>query len=276
MCPSPVKPGNTRGYLMPIGGAEEKGKNPRILSRFVDLCGGDAARIVIIPTASRLPDTGAMYADLFMDLGAERALFTDINERSDCDDELLLEEMDNATGIFVTGGNQLRLSGILGGTPVGQRLRRLNAEGIPIAGTSAGAAMMSQHMIAGGASGTSPKEDGVNLAPGIGLTNTAIIDQHFSQRDRLGRLLTALSYNPFLIGIGIDEDTAFLIGADNQCEVVGSGSVTILDASQLSHSSRSSADSGAHISLVDMRLHVLVEGGEYNLDTREVTLRQEE
>ncbi len=276
MCPSPVKPGNTRGYLMPIGGAEEKGKNPRILSRFVDICGGDAARIVIIPTASRLPDTGAMYADLFMDLGAERALFTDINERSDCDDELLLEEMDNATGIFVTGGNQLRLSGILGGTPVGQRLRRLNAEGIPIAGTSAGAAMMSQHMIAGGASGTSPKEDGVNLAPGIGLTNMAIIDQHFSQRDRLGRLLTALSYNPFLIGIGIDEDTAFLIDGDNQCEVIGSGAVTILDASQLTHSSRSSADSGAHISLVDMRLHVLVEGGEYNLDTREVTLRREE
>ncbi len=276
MCPSPVKPGNTRGDLMPIGGAEEKGKNPRILRRFVDICGGDAACIVIIPTASRLPDTGSMYADLFMDLGAERALFTDINERSDCDDELLLEEMDKATGIFVTGGNQLRLSGILGGTPVGQRLRRLNAEGTPIAGTSAGAAMLSQHMIVGGASGTSPKEDGVNLAPGIGLTNTAIIDQHFSQRDRLGRLLTALSYNPFLIGIGIDEDTAFLIDGDNQCEVVGSGAVTILDASRLSHSSRSSADSGAHISLVDMRLHVLVEGGEYNLDSREVTLRREE
>ena len=276
MCPSPVKPDNTRGYLMPIGGAEEKGKNPRILHRFVDICGGEAARIVIIPTASRLPDTGSMYADLFMDLGAERALFTDINERSDCDDELLLEEMDKSTGIFVTGGNQLRLSGILGGTPVGQCLRRLNAEGTPIAGTSAGAAMLSQHMIVGGASGTSPKEDGVNLAPGIGLTNTAIIDQHFSQRDRLGRLLTALSYNPFLIGIGIDEDTAFLIDGANQCEVVGSGAVTILDASQLSHSSRSSADSGAHISLVDMRLHVLVEGGEYNLDSREVTLRREE
>ena len=133
--------------------------------------------------------------------------------------------------------------------------------------------MMSQHMIAGGASGTYPKEDGVNLAPGIGLTNTAIIDQHFSQRDRLGRLLTALSYNPFLIGVGIDEDTAFLIDADNHCEVVGSGAVTILDASQLSHSSRSSANSGAPLSLVDMRLHVLAEGCEYNLDTREVTLR---
>ena len=276
MCPSPVKPGSSRGYLMPVGGAEEKGNNPSILNRFVDICGGDKARIVIIPTASRLPETGAMYADLFLDLGVERALFTDINERSDCDDELLLEEMDNATGIFVTGGNQLRLSGILGGTPVGQRLRRLNAEGIPIAGTSAGAAMMSQHMIAGGASGTSPREDGVNLAPGIGLTNTAIIDQHFSQRNRLGRLLTALSYNPFLIGVGIDEDTAFLIDSDNVGEVIGSGVVTILDASQLSHSSRSSANSGAPLSLIDIRLHVLAQGCKYDMQTREVSLTNNE
>jgi len=272
MCPSPVKPGNSRGYLMPIGGAEEKGNNPRVLSRFLDICGGDDARIVIIPTASQLPDTGAMYADLFLDLGADRALFTAINERSDCDDELLLDEMDNATGIFVTGGNQLRLSGILGGTPVGQKLRRLNAGGIPVAGTSAGAAMMSQHMIAGGASGSSPREDGVNLAPGIGLTNTAIIDQHFSQRDRLGRLLTALSYNPFLIGIGIDEDTAFLIDSDNVGEVIGSGVVTVVDASDLSHSSRSSASSGAPLSLVDLRMHVLAEGCEYDMESREVTL----
>ncbi|MEP5764238.1 MAG: cyanophycinase [Halieaceae bacterium] len=275
MCPSPVKPGASRGYLMPIGGAEEKGNNPRILSRFLEICGGDKARIVIIPTASRLPDTGAMYADLFLDLGAERALFTEINERADCDDDVLLDEMDNATGIFVTGGNQLRLSGILGGTPVGQRLRRLNAEGMPIAGTSAGAAMMSQHMIAGGASGTSPKEDGVNLAPGIGLTNLAVIDQHFSQRDRLGRLMTALSYNPFLIGVGIDEDTSFLINSDNVGEVIGSGVVTIIDASDLSHSSRSSAHSGAPLSLVDMRLHVLAEGCEYDMQSREVTLPQE-
>lgn len=276
MAPSPVEPGDQRGVIMPIGGAEEKGNNPRILSRFLDISGGDKARIVIIPTASMLPDTGSLYADLFLDLGAERALFTNINERSDCDDDMLLEAMDDATGIFVTGGNQLRLSGILGGTPVGQKLRRLNALGIPIAGTSAGAAMMSQHMIAGGASGAYPREDGVNLAPGIGLINTAIIDQHFNQRNRLGRLLTALSYNPFLIGIGIDEDTAFLIDADNRGEVVGSGAVTILDASQLSHSSRSSAREGAAISLMDIRLHVLAEGCEYDLESRTATISEQE
>ncbi|MFT6274360.1 MAG: cyanophycinase [Halioglobus sp.] len=272
MCPSPVHPGNRRGYIMPIGGAEEKGNNPRILSRFLELCGGDKARVMIIPTASKLPETGPMYADLFLDLGAERAVFSEINERADCEDELLLEEMDNATGIFVTGGNQLRLSGILGGTPVGQKLRRCNADGIPIAGTSAGAAMMSQHMIAGGASGSSPREDGVNLAPGIGLINTAIIDQHFSQRDRLGRLLTALSYNPFLIGVGIDEDTAFLIDGDGRGEVLGSGVVTIIDASELTHSSRASAGSGDALSLIDIRMHVLAQGCHYDTQTRQATI----
>jgi cyanophycinase len=116
-------------------------------------------------------------------------------------------------------------------------------------------------MIAGGASGLSPREDGVSLAPGIGLTNLAIIDQHFSQRDRLGRLLTALSYNPFLID------------GDNCCEVIGSGAVTILDGSQLSHSSRAHAEAGEALSLVDMRLHVLAEGCRYNMETREATIR---
>lgn len=273
MAPSPVKPGNRRGYLMPIGGAEDKGNNPRILSRFLEICGGESARILVIPTASRLPETGPMYADLFLDLGAERAVFTEINERADCDDEQLLQEMDNATGIFVTGGNQLRLSGILGGTPVAQRLRRRNAEGVPIGGTSAGAAMMSQHMIAGGSSGLSPREDGVNLAPGIGLINAAIIDQHFSQRDRMGRLLTALSYNPYLIGVGIDEDTAFLIDGDNCGEVVGSGAVTILDASQLSHSSRAQANTGDAITLLDIRLHVLAQDCQYDMQSRKATMR---
>ena len=272
MAPSPVQSGEQRGYIMPIGGAEDKGNNPRILSRFLDICGGEKARIMIIPTASQLPDTGSLYADLFLDLGAERALFTAIEERSDCEDELLLEEMDNATGIFVTGGNQLRLTGILGGTSVGQKLRRRNAEGVPIAGTSAGAAMMSQHMIAGGSSGAYPREDGVNLAPGIGLTNIAIIDQHFNQRNRLGRLLTALSYNPFLTGIGIDEDTAFLIDGNGCGEVLGSGAVTILDASELSHSSRSSAREGAALSLMDIRLHVLAQGCQYDMQSRQATL----
>ena len=114
------------------------------------------------------------------------------------------------------------------------------------------------------------------LTARVGLTNTAIIDQHFSQRDRLGRLLTALSYNPYLIGVGIDEDTAFLIDGDNCGEVVGSGAVTILDASQLSHSSRSSAESGEALSLVDMRLHVLAEGCTYDMETREATIPRRE
>jgi cyanophycinase len=112
----------------------------------------------------------------------------------------------------------------------------------------------------------------VNLAPGIGLINTAIIDQHFSQRDRLGRLLTALSYNPFLIGVGIDEDTAFLIDGDGRGEVLGSGVVTIIDASELTHSSRASAGSGDALSLIDIRMHVLAQGCHYDTQTRQATI----
>ena len=113
-------------------------------------------------------------------------------------------------GVFLTGGNQLRLSTMIGGTEVAKAIRRRNAEGMHVAGTSAGAAFLCEHMIAFGKEGASPRAKIVTLAPGLGLTNRVIIDQHFRQRDRLGRLLTALAYNPFAIGIGLDENTAAL------------------------------------------------------------------
>jgi cyanophycinase len=176
--------------------------------------------------------------------------------------------LDRATGIFMTGGNQLRLSTILGGTLVAQKIRRQNAAGVPVAGTSAGASIMSEHMIAGGPSNASPAEDAVNLAPGMGLTNAVIIDQHFTQRNRLGRLLSASSYNPFLIGLGIDEDTAAFIGPDNVLEVVGSGTVTVVDASALTYSSMWQASSGEPLSLLGLKLDVMGEGCRYDLNNR--------
>jgi cyanophycinase len=155
-------------------------------------------------------------------IGVSRAISLPVSERADADREEYIEQFNGATGIFMTGGNQLRLSTILGGTLMAQKIRRLNAAGVHVAGTSAGAAIMPEHMIAGGSMGLSPQADGVNLAPGLGLTNAVIIDQHFSQRDRLGRLLTAVSYNPFLLGVGIDEDTAIFIAPDRVFEVEGS------------------------------------------------------
>ena len=138
---------------------------------------------------------------------------------------------------FLTGGNQLRLSTTLGGTSVARRLRSTNANGVHIAGTSAGAAFLCEHMIAFGDDGSSPRANAVTLAPGLGLTNYVIIDQHFRQRDRLGRLLTALAYNPFANGLGLDEDTAAFIGPDHRLEVVGTGAITVVDPSHLEFSS---------------------------------------
>jgi cyanophycinase len=240
----------------------------RVLRRFVRLCGGRRARIVIIPTASSLEDTGERYIEVFSKIGVKHAVSLPIAERADAERSEYIEQLDNATGIFITGGNQLRLSTILGGTLVAQKVRRLNAAGVHVAGTSAGAAIMPEHMIAGGSMGLSPQADGVNLAPGLGLTNAVIIDQHFSQRDRLGRLLTAVSYNPFMMGVGIDEDTAIFIAPDQVFEVEGSGTVTIIDPEHLSYSSMDRAKKNESLSLLDLKLHILSKGCHFDIHAR--------
>ena len=244
MCPARVNANLDRGFIIPIGGGEDRVKERQIHRRFVELSGGRDADIVVIPTASELETTGQDYNRIFRDLGAAVVDFLPITRRADCDNPRYLEMLDKASGIFLTGGNQLRLSTILGGTAVAQKIRRRNAAGATVAGTSAGASIMSEHMIAGGDSNSAPAEGAVSLAPGLGLTNAVIIDQHFTQRNRLGRLLTASSFNPFLIGLGIDEDTAAFIGPNNVLEVVGSGTVTVVDAGQITHSSMWNAKAG--------------------------------
>ena len=208
MSPSPTSDGTDRGYIVPIGGAEEKLNNPEILDRFVDICGGKESRIGIIPTASELEDTGRNYEKLFRKLGCKHARVLHFVTREDCQSDEDLGYIEKCDGVFMTGGNQLRLSTTIGGTAIAQALRRRNAEGMHVAGTSAGAAFMPEHMIAGGREGSTPSPDMVTMAPGLGLTNAFIIDQHFRERDRLGRLLTALAYNPFAVGLGLDEDTS--------------------------------------------------------------------
>ena len=268
MCPASLADENTRGYIIPIGGGEDRVKEMQIHRRFVELSGGADARIVVIPTASMLDETGEDYNRIFSGLGAGKVEFLPITHRADCDNPEFSKMLDDATGIFITGGNQLRLSAILGGTLLVTKIRRKNAAGVPVAGTSAGASIMSEHMVAGGQGNNIPAAGSVTLAPGIGLTNAVIIDQHFTQRNRLGRLLTASSFNPFLIGLGIDEDTAAFIDPDNVLEVVGSGTVTVIDASQLTHSSMWDAKPGEALSLIGLRLDVLGEGCRYDLKAR--------
>ncbi|MFM2245182.1 MAG: hypothetical protein RL071_1256 [Pseudomonadota bacterium] len=267
--PSPEQTPGSRGFIIPIGGAEDKISDRLILRRFINLCGGADARVAVIPTASELDSTGDRYREIFGNLGVRHVDVLDIRERADAEKAEHVDALNRATGIFMTGGNQLRLSTILGGTAVAQTMRRVNARGTHVAGTSAGAAFVSEHMIAFGREGATPIAGQATLCAGLGLTNRVIVDQHFRERDRLGRLLTSLAYNPFAIGLGLDEDTAAFIGPDNVIEVAGAGAITIADVSDLAYSGMASVREGRPVQLIGVKLHILSDGGVFRLDSRE-------
>jgi cyanophycinase len=263
-----MRPGRknaTRGFIVPIGGAENRVQDPVILRRFVKVCGGPRAHIAVIPTASSLDDIGDRYESVFSGLGAGRISILPFKSRADCESPKYLEVLDRVDGVFMTGGDQVRLAEMLIDTSAAQRLCGRNMHGMHIAGTSAGASAMSSAMIASGTSGATPRAGMVDLAMGLGLVSRFVIDQHFSQRDRLGRLLTAVASIPFGAGIGLDEDTAAFIGPDDTLEVVGSGSVTIIDGSNLRNSPADLTRHGEPVGLTGVRLHILTEGNLYNL-----------
>jgi cyanophycinase len=226
------------------------------------------ADLVVIPTASRVHETGPRYEQTFRSLGAARVTVMDFDTRRDCREPGRLRRIEEASGIFFTGGNQLRLTTLLGGTPVAKLIRLRNAQGVTVGGTSAGASILCEHMIAGGDEGSAIVAGSVRLAPGLGLTNRFIIDQHFRERDRLGRLLTAVAYNPFAVGLGLDEDTAVFIGPEDMVEVEGSGSVTVVDPAEVSFSSIGTVEDGQPACMLGLRLHMLVAGATFNLKTR--------
>jgi cyanophycinase len=269
--PSRVPDGQRRGWIVPIGGAENKENDRRILERFVRVSAAEQADIVVIPTASRMHETGARYEQVFRELGAARVTVMDFDTRRDCQERGRLRRIEEASGIFFTGGNQLRLTTLLGGTPVAKLIRTRNALGVTVGGTSAGASILSEHMIAGGDEGSSMIAGGVRLAPGLGLTNRFIIDQHFRERDRLGRLLTAIAYNPFAVGIGLDEDTAAFIAPGELVEVEGAGGVTVVDPGEVSFSSIDAAEDGQPVCMLGLKVHVLVAGATFDLNTRVAT-----
>jgi cyanophycinase len=269
--PAKVDPNGTRGFIVPVGGAEDKQSGAVILRRFLEVSGGREANIVVIPTASKQRDTGARYERIFGDLGAKSVRSLDYSSRNHTDREDWLAALGEATGVFLTGGNQLRISTILGGTAVAKCIRGLNARGVAVGGTSAGAAILSEHMIAFGESGSTPRAGLVSLAPGFGLTNRVVIDQHFRQRDRLGRLLAALAYNPFAVGLGLDEDTAGFIDPDDVIHVVGAGAITVVDASSLEHSSMGLVRAGDAICLTGVKLHILTAGCTFDLHSRKAS-----
>lgn len=282
--PSPVSSTGARlvcqGPVMPIGGAEDKDGDgdEDILKRFVELAGGESARVVVIPTASEMPDEmGRKYIDVFGTLGVGSVEVLDIREREDANGTAALDMLDGATGIFITGGAQARLVSLLAGTLSMERIRRRNAEGVVVGGTSAGASILASHMMLGGtglagnSSDAAARKHMVDLAAGFGLLQDIIVDQHFSERGRMGRLLSVYAANPGLLSVGLDEDTAVVIDRDGILEVFGSGMVTIIDGRN-AKSDYFEREVGEVLTVADSHLFVLGPGRRFDLNDRKVIM----
>jgi cyanophycinase len=259
-----------QGTAIVIGGAEDKVRDRVILGRFVALAGGADAKIAVISTASSLgTEAGQRYREVFTELGTSDVRPLHAVTRTQANDESVAAVVRDATGIFLTGGNQLRLSSMVGGTRLADAILTRFREGAVVAGTSAGASAISSHMIAFGASGATPKHRMAQIAAGLGLLPGVIVDQHFQQRNRLGRLLSLIAQNPMLLGLGVDEDTAGVVGPDQVMEVIGRGSITVVDGAA---SDTDAWEIRGHSPLMisNVTLHSLPAG--YRFDLRRRTL----
>lgn len=260
-----------KGDLLVIGGAEDKLGRRTVLRDFVERAGGPEARIAVVPTASTLgPEVTEVYAALFTRLGAAEVYGVRPETRSQASDPELVDELDRATGIFMTGGNQLKLSTVIAGTPFGQAIIEARNRGATVAGTSAGASIQSSHMVAFGPGGSTPKQRMTQVAAGLGLVESCVIDQHFAQRNRYGRLLMIVSQSPQLLGVGVDEDTAAIISQTDESEllrVVGRGSVTLMDGTHMVTNAHE-AKEHRPILASGVMLHVLPAGAEFDLTAR--------
>jgi cyanophycinase len=258
------------GPVMVIGGAEDKLRERVILSRFVELAGGAGARIVVISTASSLGEPATeLYRQVFGRIGARNVTGLGPETREEANNPQTVEAAAGATGIFMTGGNQLRLSSVIGGTRLGEAILEAHRRGVVVAGTSAGASAVATHMMAFGSSGATPKHRMAQVSVGLGLLDGVVVDQHFEQRTRLGRLLAVVAQSPSLIGLGLDEDTAAIIDANDVLEVLGRGSVTIVDGSEVI---TDAFESTGHKPMMvsNVRLHSLPSGYRFDLQAKQV------
>jgi cyanophycinase len=259
------------GPLFLIGGAEDKLRGRTVLTAFVERAGGEDARIAVIPTASSIgPEIVEVYDAVFRKLGAADVFGVRPETREHAADPALVERLEGATGIFMTGGNQLKLSAVLCGTPFGDAILAAHRRGVTVGGTSAGASIQSSHMVAFGTGGATPKQRMTQVAAGLGLLDGCVVDQHFEQRNRYGRLLMIVSQSPHLLGIGVDEDTAAVVTHDTGVPllgVVGRGAVTIFDPARIV-SNAHEAKRNSPLLASGVVLHVLPSGSHFDLSTR--------
>lgn len=260
----------TQYPVMVIGGAEDKVNGRSILTAFFESAGSGDAVIGIIPCASREPNiVGDRYYQIFNGMGAKQVQILDIRRRDECDDARWLDILSSCSGIFVTGGDQLRLCDLIGGTHLIQTIKdKVEAGELVLAGTSAGAAIMGAAMIAGGSSGESPNQSLVDLTQGLGIIPELLVDQHFHNRNRMARLLSAVAAHPDKLGIGIDEDTCAALEGNGIFQVLGKGSITIIDPGHLTHTNHPKAHEESPLSLHNLRVHILSQGDRYNYQER--------
>ncbi|GAB4370326.1 MAG: cyanophycinase [Elainellaceae cyanobacterium] len=256
------------GQLVIIGGAEDKEGECRILREFVRRAGSTEARIVVMTVATGLPgEVGEQYTRIFEKMGVANVRVVDTANRDDANDSGALDAVNEATGVFFTGGDQARITECLKGTELHELLHKRFAEGLVIAGTSAGAAMMPDMMIAEGESQTNPRMEVVRMEEGMGFLPEVVIDQHFAERGRLGRLLSAVTQQPVVLGFGIDENTAIIVDGDI-IEVIGEGAVTVIDISNILHCNLSELLRDEPLALCGAKLHILPQGYRFNLKER--------
>jgi cyanophycinase len=259
-----------KGQLIIIGGHEDQSGNKNILQVVADAAKKGSGPLVIVTVASEEPDAMIeKYRTSFGELGVSKIEMLDIRDREEALSEERVKLISEASAVFFTGGDQLRITSQFGGSPVCQAMREmvLSRNGT-VAGTSAGAAVMPETMLVSGPSDSSFRVDQLELAPGLGLISEVIIDSHFSERGRIGRLLGAVAFNPANIGLGLDEDTAIVVRRQH-FEVVGSGAVYIVDGSKLSYSSLGKENTEGVASLGNMCMHILAVGDKYDLTTRQ-------
>jgi cyanophycinase len=258
--------------VMVIGGAEDKVNGCGILAAFFQSAGGELSTIGIIPCASQEPGVvGDRYHQLFEKMGAQKVQVLDIRQPQECDEEIWLNILGDCTGIFLTGGDQLRLFDLMGGSKFIASIKaRVRLGQLVLAGTSAGAAIMGERMIAGGSSGESPNASLVDLTDGLGIFPELLVDQHFHNRNRMARLLSAIAAYPDKLGIGIDEDTCAAFEKDGTFEVIGKGTITVIDPGSLTHTNYPGISQLSPLSLHNLTVHVLSQGDRYNYQLRKV------
>ncbi len=259
------------GNLMIIGGAEDKQGTKEILHAAAQGSGGENGRMVIIATASQQPkELGETYRTLFTNLGIGKVAVADIQTRKEANDPAFAQMIREATGIFFTGGDQLRITSILGGTKSEEALQKAYLKGALVAGTSAGASVVCSTMITDGLSNDPARKCTLKMAPGLGLLEQVIVDQHFAQRGRLGRLLCAVAENPHTLGVGIDEDTAIHVHPDGHFQVLGANAVTVIDGRSISYANVSELKPDEILAIAHVTLHVLPRGYGYDMKTHTI------